>query len=208
MDTAGAQSSNLVRVSGPSPFADCNVDPLTLTAFGELNYLNAEVEPFVAVNTRKPEHIVRVWQQDRFTFGGARGLVTGVSHDGGTSWTRTFPHFSYCAGGMAANGGNYERASDPWVTVSPNGHVFQIALSFDFVSDANEAVLASGLDGDFDLTDAATTLITSAPRLKRAASLGGHLTSDGVRFRDHAVYQTCCPMQLSFQLHSEPRRAA
>jgi len=160
MDTAGAQSSNLVRVSGPSPFADCNVDPLTLTAFGELNYLNAEVEPFVAVNTRKPEHIVGVWQQDRFTFGGARGLVTGVSHDGGTSWTRTFPHFSYCAGGTVANGGNYERASDPWVTVTPNGHVFQIALSFDFVNDANEAVLVSRSTDHGNTWSEPTALIT------------------------------------------------
>lgn len=64
-------------------------------------------------------------------------------------------------------------------------------------------------DGDFDLTDAVTTLITNgAGRRKRAASLEGHLSCHGVRFRDHALHQTCCHMQLSFQLRIEPHRAA
>jgi hypothetical protein len=130
LTTAHAQAS-LIRVSGPSPFSGCIVDALTLAELGELNYLNAEVEPFVAVDARNPQHFVGVWQQDRSTFGGPRGLVTGVSHDGGTSWTTAFPHFSHCAGGTASNGGNYERASDPWVTIAPNGDVYQIALQFD-----------------------------------------------------------------------------
>jgi len=38
---------------------------------------------------------------------------------------------------------NYERASDPWVTISPNGVAHQIALVFDFISDANQAILVS-----------------------------------------------------------------
>jgi hypothetical protein len=159
LTTANAQAS-LVRVSGPSPFAGCNVDALTFTEFGELNYLNAEVEPFVAVNARSPEHIVGVWQQDRWSFGGARGLVTGVSHDGGTSWTTTFPHFSLCAGGMASNGGNYERASDPWVTIAPNGGVYQIALSFDLRNDANQAILVSRSTDNGETWSNPTALIT------------------------------------------------
>ena len=84
LTTADAQTS-LVRASGLSPFANCKVGPLTQTAVGEFNYLNSEVEPFVAVNSLHPQHIVGVWQQDRYSFGGARGLVTGVSHDGGTT---------------------------------------------------------------------------------------------------------------------------
>lgn len=155
---ASAQDS-LVRVSGPSPFAGCNVDALTLTQFGELNYLNAKVEPYVAVNAKSPQHIVGVWQQDRWSFGGARGLVTGVSHDGGTSWTTNFPHFSQCAGGTASNGGNYERASDPWVTFAPNGVVYQIALAFDFVNDANQAVLVSRSVDNGDTWSEPTALI-------------------------------------------------
>ena len=142
LGVAQAQAG-LVRASDPSPFASCAIGPWTYTDFGEINYLNAEVEPYVAVNRRHPEHIVGVWQQDRYTYGGARGLVTGVSHDGGSSWTTTFPHFSVCAGGNRSNGGDYERASDPWVTVAADGVVYQISLSFDFIRDANEAVLVS-----------------------------------------------------------------
>ena len=135
----GAQ--DLVRTSGPSPFAGCNVEPFALA--GEPNCLNAEVEPRIAVNPRNPDNIIGVWQQDRWRFGGARGLLTGVSHDGGATWSRTFAHFSNCAGGNAANRGNYERASDPWVTISPNGTAHQIALSFNFINDANNGVLVS-----------------------------------------------------------------
>jgi len=61
-------------------------------------------------------------------------------------------------------------------------------------------------DGDFDLTDVVTSMITSQVGRKRAASLTGHLSCHGVRFRDHAVLHAFCPMQLSFQLLSEPRR--
>jgi hypothetical protein len=129
---------DLARVSGESPFADCNI----LLIPGETNYLNATVEPWVAVNPRDRANIVGVWQQDRFTFGGARGLMTGVSHDGGQSWRGTFAHFSRCAGGNASNGGDYERASDPWVTFSPNGVAYQIALAFDFF-DFPQAILVS-----------------------------------------------------------------
>ena len=109
--------------SGPSPFAACTVGgPGTV-------YVNAEVEPRIAVNPTDPSNLVAVWQQDRWNNGGAHGLVTGASIDGGQTWVRSWAHFSTCSGGTAANGGNYDRASDPWVTFSPNGHAYQISLS-------------------------------------------------------------------------------
>jgi len=112
-----------VLVSGPSPFASCTIGgPGT-------NYVNAEVEPRVAVNPKDPNNIVGVFQQDRWSNGGAHGLVAGVSHDGGTTWSETWAHFSTCSGGTAANGGNYDRASDPWVSFTPNGDLYQISLS-------------------------------------------------------------------------------
>jgi hypothetical protein len=134
-------AEELVRVSKASPFANCNVQRLALT--GETNYLNAEVEPRVAVNPRDPDNIIGVWQQDRWTSGGARGLVTGVSSDGGKTWSENFAHFTDCAGGTPANHGNYERSSDPWVSISPNGTAHQIALTFDFITDLNNGVLVS-----------------------------------------------------------------
>jgi len=134
---------HLSRVTGPSPFAPgCNGAPQSGT-----NYLNAEVEPWVRVNPRNESHLVGVWQQDRWSTGGANGLLTGVSRDGGRTWTRTFAHFSRCAGGNPTNNGDYERASDPWVSFGRTGTLHQISLSFDD-SDANNAVLVSrSLDG-------------------------------------------------------------
>ena len=129
---------SLVRVSGPSPFAHCDI----ILGMDELNYLNGEVEPWIASNPQNLENLIGVWQQDRFQIIGSRGEVTGVSHDGGLSWTTTFPQFSRCAGGNAKNGGNFERSTDPWVTFSPNGTANQISLSLD-LSDALEAILAS-----------------------------------------------------------------
>jgi hypothetical protein len=134
-----AQSSPLVRVSGDSPFAaGCNGAPQTGTVFR-----NAEVEPWVSVNPEDRHNLVAVWQQDRWSNGGAQGNLTGVSFDRGDSWQRpTPPPFSRCAGGNAANGGDYERVSDPWVSFGPDGTAHQIALA---INDSNpiSAILVS-----------------------------------------------------------------
>lgn len=117
----------LTLISGPSPFATCTIggtgNPL------ETNYVNAEVEPWMAVNPVNPKNIIAVYQQDRWSNGGAHGLVTAVSFNGGETWSTTFAHFSYCSGGTAVNGGDFDRASDPWVTFSPSGDAYQISLS-------------------------------------------------------------------------------
>jgi len=132
--------SPLQTVSVASPFAGCDLTGLDA---GGTNFLNTEVEPWVEANPTNPLNLIAVWQQDRWSNGGARGLLTRATHDGGVTWTTTFPHFSRCAGGTAANGGNYERSSDPWVTFSPNGHAYQISLSVNFVDDPTTAILVS-----------------------------------------------------------------
>lgn len=125
---ATAAVSPLSRASGTTPFAPgCNGVPQN--PMGTVD-LNAEVEPYVAASPTNRGALIGVWQQDRWSNGGSNGLLTGVSTDSGRSWTRPVPPpFSRCAGGTAANGGNYERASDPWVTFAPNGSAYQIALA-------------------------------------------------------------------------------
>jgi hypothetical protein len=121
-----AQSSSLERISAASPFAaNCNGAPQVGTLF-----TNSEVEPWVTSNPANRRNLVAVWQQDRWSNGAAQGLLTGTSFDRGESWSRpTPPPFSRCAGGNAANGGDYERASDPWVSFGPDGSAHQIALA-------------------------------------------------------------------------------
>ncbi|HWJ54529.1 MAG TPA: hypothetical protein VNT24_14230, partial [Propionibacteriaceae bacterium] len=81
-------------MSGPSPFVGCSTPKV-----GGVNYLNAEVEPYVAVNPADPSNLIGVWQQDRWSNGGARGLMAGYSTDGGKSWNRTTLPFDRCAPG-------------------------------------------------------------------------------------------------------------
>jgi len=131
----------LSLISGPSPFAGCDPGP------GATNYLNAEVEPWVAVNPANTSNIIGVYQQDRWSDGGGRGLVASVTHDGGTTWTRSWAPFTFCSGGNVANGGDFERASDPWVTFSPNGNAYQIALNFNGSDFVNAITVSKSVNG-------------------------------------------------------------
>jgi hypothetical protein len=158
--SAGASSFSvgpLVLASGPSPFAGCTAGVAPGNPPGT-NYVNAEVEPWVDVNPTNPNNIVAVYQQDRWSNGGARGLVTAVSHDGGTTWSRTWAHFSLCSGGTTANGGDLDRASDPWVSFAPNGDAYQISLSAS-ADLLTSAILVSKSSDGGDTWSEPTTLI-------------------------------------------------
>ncbi len=149
----------VVLVSGPSPFTPgCNGAPQNGT-----NFPNAEVEPRVAVNPAHPDNIIGVWQQDRWSDGGSNGLLTGVSHDGGATWTRTMAHFSRCSGGSALNGGDYERASDPWVTISPDGSAYQISLSVNNSDMANAILVSRSTDGGITWSEPITLIRDTEP---------------------------------------------
>jgi hypothetical protein len=150
----------LTLVSGPSPFAGCTVG----NAPGSVLYPNAEEEPWVDVNPTNPNNLIAVWQQDRWSDGGAHGLVTAVSHNGGATWTETFPHFSTCAGGTAANGGGYDRASDPWVSFGPDGTAYQVSLSFNALDSVNAVLASRSTDGGDTWSEPWTILRDSGDR--------------------------------------------
>ncbi|MGH8499339.1 MAG: sialidase family protein, partial [Methylococcales bacterium] len=124
------------------------------------SYTNAEVEPSVAVNPLNPENLIGAWQQDRWSNGAARGLSSGTSFDGGKTWTQKLIPFSRCSGGTALNGGNYERATDPWVSFSPNGTAHAMALSLNRTTGSQNAMLASrSLDGGVSWSNPATLIL-------------------------------------------------
>jgi hypothetical protein len=145
---AGAAGANTYGTTGPTlasgtgtPFApNCGGPGENLG--GGLNYPNTEVEPWFEVNPANAQNLVGFWQQDRWSDGGSHGLVAGVSHDGGLTWSKSWPAFSNCAGGTATNGGGYERSSDPWISFSADGTLHAIGISFDS-STAHNAVLTS-----------------------------------------------------------------
>ncbi|MEP6952839.1 MAG: sialidase family protein [Solirubrobacteraceae bacterium] len=134
------------RASGLSPWLPgCGGDNEAIN--GGVNYQNAEVEPYVSVNPTNTQNIIGAWQQDRWSDGGAHGLLHAFSADGGTTWTPSSPPFSNCAGGAPVNGGDYERASDPWVSFSPNGVAHAISISFDDSTARNAVIVNRSLDG-------------------------------------------------------------
>jgi hypothetical protein len=96
------------------------------------NYPSAEVEPWLAVNPSNPGQMLAVWQQDRWSDGGAGGDRAAYTTNGGTTWTQTAAAFSHCTGGNAANNGDYDRATDPWATIAPDGTAYAISLSLAF----------------------------------------------------------------------------
>lgn len=103
-------------------------------------YVNAEVEPHFAVNPLNPDHWVGAWQQDRWSNGSARGVRTAVTFDAGATWTLGSPAFSTCAGG------EYLRATDPWVTFAPNGTVYVTGLGTSggtFTEGSSNAIMVS-----------------------------------------------------------------
>jgi BNR repeat protein len=131
--------------SGVSPFAPGCGGPGEAVA-SSVVYQNSEVETHVAVNPTNPNNVVAYWQQDRWNDGGAHGNLAGYSFDGGLTWAHSAPRFSRCAGGAGlGNAGDYERATDPWLSFSPNGRLHAISLVFDNSTPRN-AVLAAFSD--------------------------------------------------------------
>jgi hypothetical protein len=130
------------RVSATTPFvANCDGVAPTGTLF-----TNSEVEPSAAINPLDADNLIGAWQQDRWSNGGSRGIVTAVSHDGGVNWNLYPMPFTRCGGGNTSNGGNYARGTDPWLSFSPNGTAHQLALAFtgsSFQAGSTNAMLVS-----------------------------------------------------------------
>ncbi|HVQ18884.1 MAG TPA: sialidase family protein [Actinomycetes bacterium] len=127
----------LVASPGASPFTGCTADHVAEQQQGGSRvYPGSEIEPRSA---RFGTTIVGEYQQDRWSDGGARGLVASVSHDNGASWHRVLvPGLTACVGG------GYLRASDPWVSFAPDHTLYAISLSFFGTSNPNDnAILVS-----------------------------------------------------------------
>lgn len=151
-------ASSSVRVSGLSPFA-AGCAPSN----GQTVYLNSAVEPSLAVSPINSRLMVGVWQQDRWSGSGSHGILVARSVDGGSTWSLpTLPPMSHCMGGTAANGGDYDRISDPWVAFSADGAtIYQAALAF--TAGTSSAVLVSASADQGQTWSPATAVVRDAP---------------------------------------------
>lgn len=117
---ADAASSSAVRVSGASPYAaDCF--DIEQGGFGT-GFLDAETEVTLAVDPRRPTHLIAGWMQDLYN-----GYVTATSVDGGQTWSGpvVVPGISACSGGDADLG------VDPWVSIGADGTAYIAGFSLD-----------------------------------------------------------------------------
>ena len=111
----------LTVVSAGSIFRGCTADHVA----GQpgTNFPNTNIEPSLAINPANPANILVGSQQDRWSNGGSRGLRGAYSTNGGTSFHATStPDVSACQNGP------WPRASDPWVTFSPDGTAYYSEL--------------------------------------------------------------------------------
>jgi hypothetical protein len=141
---AGALIAPTVALASSGPTLITHADPYAACTIGGpgFNYPSAEVEPYVAVNPANRRNIIGVFQQDRWSNGGAHGLAAGVSFNGGASWSTVQLPFSTCAHGLG-----YERASDPWVSFGPDGTAYAVSISFDQTTPRSDVAAAVSRNG-------------------------------------------------------------
>ncbi len=135
-----------VRVSEPAAFGACSAT----TQSGTL-YDGTALEPSLVINPANTANLIAAWQQNRWSNGGSQALNLGASFDGGISWQPASAAFSVCSGGGAGNAGNYLRASNGWLTVSPAGVAYALSLSFTggtlLPGSSNAQLVARSMDG-------------------------------------------------------------
>ena len=127
------QASPPVDASVGNPLAGCPPDG------SGTNFPDAEVEPWLEVNPTNGANVVGVYQQDRYSNGGAKGMTAAVSFDGGATWTShvAVPNDTRCTGGQ------FQRSSDPWISFGPDGTLHAMSLVTD--PDVGAAFGANGM---------------------------------------------------------------
>jgi hypothetical protein len=159
-----------VPISELSPFGaatDCGYFPSMLTGANSMLYVDSELEPWIDVNPTNPDNIVATWQQDRWSDGGARGLLAGVSFDGGATWQITGPAVTDCTGGP------WQRSSDPWLTFAPDGTLYHMSLAFQTDPadnrpggfGPNAMLVSKSTDGGVTWSDPVTLIEDTDPRI-------------------------------------------
>jgi hypothetical protein len=130
-----------LKVSGASTLTSC---PFGASDDFAAAYDNAEVEPQVAVDPTNPNEITGVSQQDRWPDGGARGLSSWMSGNGGASWAK-LPDVSWsaCQGGPTRFG----RVTDPWVSYDKAGNLYFIGQPIDSAALGVSAISATTWNG-------------------------------------------------------------
>ncbi len=173
--TAGsAQAAPATFVHGLSPYPNpggCHGAPQSGTLF-----VNSEVEPWAGDNDSPDalsdeDSLIGTWQQDRFSSGGSSGLLVAYSHNGGLSWVvpplSDQPAITNCQDpDNSGTNSDWERATDPWSDISPNGDMWFMSLSFNDTRNLRNAMLVSkSEDGGATWTEPVTLIDDANPHV-------------------------------------------
>jgi hypothetical protein len=126
----------------------------------QVNYKDTEVEPLVAVNPTDQNNVLGVYQEDRWSDGGAHGLLAARSTNGGASYGNSWAEFSSCSDKPETDYFEHlPRATDPWVSFDAGGRAYQIGLSIIDGSLTGENALSTSTSDDGGLTWSDPSLI-------------------------------------------------
>src|SRR3954447_3368608 len=126
---AGEYKPDAPVVASPSTSPLLDPCPFQGETDTQENFKDTEVEPLVAVNPSNPDNVVGVFQEDRWSDGGAHGLLAAVSLDGGASYLNAWPEFSACSDKPETEFFEHlPRATDPWVSFDKAGRAYQVGL--------------------------------------------------------------------------------
>ncbi|MEW6156109.1 MAG: sialidase family protein [Verrucomicrobiota bacterium] len=107
--------------------------------------LRAQAEPHLVRSWSDPNLIVGIFQEGRYTDGGAVDCGYGISTDAGQTWNRgLIPHLS-----AQIDGGPFNRASDPVAGIDLNGHIYlnTLCLKGEPASWLGSLVISKSVDG-------------------------------------------------------------
>jgi BNR repeat-like domain len=113
-------------------------------------------EPSLAADPSNPSRLIAAWLDNRSP--DTVGIVVAVSQDGGRHWTRSvLPQLLTCAGGP------YVHASDPWLSIGPDGVVYLgMLLRRDGDSSSTRSDIAVSVSRDHGTSWSAPLAIESA----------------------------------------------
>lgn len=113
------------------------------------NFEDTEVEPLVAVNPTNPDNVVGVFQEDRWSDGGAHGLLAAVSLNGGATYLNDWAEFSSCSDRPETEYSEHlPRATDPWVSFDAGGRAYQVGLPIVDGSLTGESAITTSYSDD------------------------------------------------------------
>jgi BNR repeat-like domain len=118
---AGCESAKPNEPSLPPPSIISGSIQLAAGCAAQAQATRRPGEPSVAAEPGNPRQLIAAWLENQSP--DHVGITVALSHDGGTSWSR-----SPLPGLLSCDGGRYIHASDPWVSIGGDGIIYVASL--------------------------------------------------------------------------------